>query len=77
MILDLDFRSADFHGLSQEEQIARSREMAIEAMRLAANASDEKRGEYLDLATRWIALADEMERNRISRSQGESYVRLK
>ena len=77
MGLDLDYRSADFRGLGQEERIVRCREMADEAMRLASNASDEKRGEYLDLATRWVALAEEMECDVDSRSQGERFVRLK
>ena len=76
MGLDLDYRSADFRGLSQDDRIVRCREMANEAMRLASNASDEKRGEYLDLATRWITLAEEMECDVDSRSQDERYVRL-
>jgi len=36
--------------------------MAIEAIRSASNASDEKRSQYTDLAIRWSALAAEIER---------------
>jgi hypothetical protein len=61
MGLNLDFGRADFRGLSQEDQIARCREMAIKAIRLASNASAEKRDQYIDLATRWCALAAEMQ----------------
>ena len=50
-----------FEGLTREEQIAKCRAMAIEARRLAANGAGEKRGEYVNLAERWITLADEME----------------
>jgi len=38
--------------------------MATQAMRLASNGSAEKREQYLDLATRWAALAEEMEHDR-------------
>ena len=75
MDLDLDFGSADFRGLSQREQVSRCREMATEAARLASNASDEMRGEYLNVATRWLALAEELERNDgpIGGSTGKRY----
>jgi len=62
MSLTLNFGSTDFHGLNPEGQVARCREMAIEAIRLASNAGDEKRVQYIDLVTRWSALAAEMER---------------
>ena len=42
MGLDLDYRSADFRGLNPEGRIARCREMANEAARLAANAKRRK-----------------------------------
>ena len=61
MVLNLDLGSADFHGGSMKDQIARCREMAMQASHLAANASNEKRAQYLDLAIRWDALANEME----------------
>jgi hypothetical protein len=60
--LCFDFGRADFRGPGLADQAARCREMAIEAIRLASNASDEKRGQYTDLATLWSALAAEMER---------------
>ena len=63
MVLNLDLRSADFHGDSMKDQIARCREMVMLATHMAGSASDEKRVQYLDLATRWDALADEMERH--------------
>ena len=63
MVLNLDLRSADFHGGSMKDQIARCSEMVMQATHLAVNASDEKRVQYLDLATRWGELADEMERH--------------
>jgi hypothetical protein len=60
--LCFDFGRADFRGLSPADQAARCREMAIEAIRSASHASDEKRSQYTDLATRWSALAAEIER---------------
>jgi len=60
MELHLDYSSADFNALSRENRIIKCRQMAEEATRLAANGSD-KREDYLSLAARWTALADEME----------------
>jgi len=57
-----DFSSIDFRGLSQKERIAKCREMAREAEGFALIADGEKHAAYADLATRWSALADEMER---------------
>ena len=44
--------------------IATCREMAVEAEKMAAGASPEKRAKYLDLARQWSELADEMEHAR-------------
>ena len=46
--------------------ITTCREMAVEAEKLAASASPEKRAKYLDLARQWSELADEMEHARAS-----------
>ena len=56
----LDFKTADFHCLTRGESIAKCREMAREASRLAVYGNAEKRAQYSDLARRWSALADEM-----------------
>ena len=63
MVLNLSLRSGDFHEGSMKDQIARCREMVMQATHLAVNATGEKRVQYLDLATRWSVLADEIERH--------------
>jgi hypothetical protein len=56
-----EFDAGGFINLSREQRIAKCREMAIEAERLAAGKSSEMRASYLDLARKWSDLADEME----------------
>ena len=56
-----DFDAGGFTNLSREERIAKCREMATEAERLAAGKSSEMRASYLDLARQWSDLANEME----------------
>jgi len=56
------FEASTFLRLSLEERVAKCREMAQEARRLAEHADEEHREDYLDLARRWCELADEMER---------------
>jgi hypothetical protein len=56
-----DFDAGEFISLSREQRIAKCREMAIEAERLAGGKTSEMRASYLDLARKWADLADEME----------------
>ena len=56
-----EFNVEGFINLSREQRIAKCREMATEAERLAAGKSSEVRTSYLDLAQKWSELADEME----------------
>jgi hypothetical protein len=58
----LDFSSSEFVSLTLEERIGRCRAMAAEAQSLAASGIGQGRDAYLDLATKWTALADEMQR---------------
>ena len=53
--------AAEFLSLSRRQRIARCREMATEAERLAAGKSGELRASYLGLAGKWSELADEMQ----------------
>lgn len=57
-----EFDAGGFVNLSREQRIAKCREMAIEAERLACGKSAEMRASYLDLARKWSELADEMQR---------------
>jgi hypothetical protein len=57
-----EFEAGGFINLSREQRIAKCREMAIEAERLASGKSSEMRTSYLDLARKWSELADEMQR---------------
>jgi hypothetical protein len=57
-----DFDAGGFINLSREQRIAKCREMAVEAERLASGKSSEMRASYLDLARKWSDLADEMQR---------------
>ena len=59
-----EFDAGGFINLSREQRIAKCREMAIEAERLAAGKSSEMQASYLDLARKWTDLADEMQRVR-------------
>jgi hypothetical protein len=56
-----EFDAGGFINLSREQRIAKCREMATEAERLASGKSSEMRASYLDLARKWSDLADEME----------------
>ena len=56
-----EFDVGGFINLSRDQRIAKCREMATEAERLAAGKSSEVRASYLDLARKWSDLADEME----------------
>ena len=58
----IESHTTEFVGLSRQQQIAKCRDMAAEAERLAAVRSGEMRASYLELATKWYELADEMER---------------
>ena len=57
-----EFDAGEFINLSREQRIAKCREMAIEAERLASGKGTEMRALYLDLARKWSELADEMQR---------------
>ena len=57
-----EFEAGGFINLSREQRIAKCREMAIEAERLASGKSSAMRTSYLDLARKWSELADEMQR---------------
>ena len=54
--------AVEFLSLSREQRIAKCRDMAVEAERLAARNSGHLRASYLGLAEQWFELADEMER---------------
>jgi hypothetical protein len=56
-----EFDAGGFINLSREQRIAKCRQMATEAERLAAGKSAEMRASYLDLARKWSDLANEME----------------
>jgi len=53
--------AAEFLSLSRKERVAKCREMATEAQRLASGKSTELRASYLGLAEKWSELADEIE----------------
>jgi len=52
--------AAEFMSLSLDQRVAKCRAMAAEAERFAATAEDHMRDAYLDLATKWSELGDEM-----------------
>ena len=56
-----EFDAGGFINLSRGQRIAKCREMANEAERLADGKSSEVRASYLDLARQWSTLADEMQ----------------
>ena len=56
-----EFDAEGFINLSRDERIAKCRQMATEAERLAAGKRSEMRASYLDLAKQWSDLANEME----------------
>jgi len=53
--------AVEFSSLSREQRIAKCRDMAAEAERLAARNSGDLRDCYVGLAEKWSELADEME----------------
>lgn len=59
MVLELD--TGEFVRLSRTQRIAKCREMAAEASRLAVGKRSDVSASYLELATQWSTLADEME----------------
>jgi hypothetical protein len=52
----------EFLSLSREQRIAKCRDMAVEAERLAGRNTGHLRASYLGLAEKWCELAEEMER---------------
>jgi hypothetical protein len=56
-----EFDAGGFINLSRDQRIAKCREMATEAERLADGKNSEVRASYLDLARKWSDLATEME----------------
>lgn len=60
--MELNFKAEDFSVLTPPERVVWCRHMAAEAERLAEAASPRVRTAYVDLATQWSALADEIER---------------
>ena len=59
--MDIDFSPEDFWGGTPDDRIARCREMAAQAERLAEIAQGEMRGRYAELARQWHLLADELD----------------
>jgi hypothetical protein len=57
-----DMKSVDWEKLMPFERIARCRALASEALERAAVADSAMRKHYLELASEWTRLADEMER---------------
>lgn len=57
-----DLDADEFLRLSRSQRIAKCRQMAVEAERLAAGKRTELRASYLTLAEKWSDLANEMER---------------
>ncbi len=57
-----DLKSIDWQRLLPSERIARCRMLASEALERAASADGAMRKHYLELASEWTKLADEMER---------------
>ena len=60
--MDLNFKAEEFARLTPVERVKWCRQMALEAERLADNASPRVRTAYVELAKQWTALADEIER---------------
>jgi hypothetical protein len=59
--MDTDFSPEDFWAGTSSERIAKCREMASHAERLANSARGDMRGTYAELARQWHMLADELE----------------
>jgi len=60
--MDQDLKNVDWERLLPPERIARCRALASEALERAALADAAMRKHYLELASEWTKLADEMER---------------
>jgi hypothetical protein len=60
--MEPNFRADEFSGLTPLERVSWCRQMALEADRLAEQASPRVRSAYAELAKQWTALADEIER---------------
>jgi hypothetical protein len=60
--MSTDLLPEDFWGMPLAQRVAKCREMAAQAERLALHASGETRDGYLKLVREWIALADEIQR---------------
>jgi len=61
--MDQDLKNVDWQRLLPQERIARCRMLASEALERAATADAAMRKHYLELASEWTKLADEMERS--------------
>jgi hypothetical protein len=59
--MDSDFSPEDFWAGTPTQRIAKCRDMAAQAERLAAAAIGDMRGSYTELAKQWHLLADELE----------------
>jgi hypothetical protein len=57
----MEFNSAEFFAASEKDRVSKCRAFAAEAERLARAANGDTRDGYLELAKKWVALADEME----------------
>ena len=57
----MEFNPAEFLSATNGERVAKCREFAAEAERLARAANGDGREGYVDLARRWSELADEIE----------------
>jgi hypothetical protein len=60
--MEPNFRADEFSRLTPLERVSWCRQMALEADRLADQASLRVRSAYAELAKQWTALADEIER---------------
>ena len=59
--MDNDFSPVEFWAGTPHERIAKCREMAVQAERLAATARGDSKNGYVELARQWNCLADELE----------------
>ena len=59
--MDKDFSPEEFWAGTPEERIAKCRDMAAQAERLAAAARGETKNSYVELALQWHNLANELE----------------
>jgi hypothetical protein len=66
--MEPNFRADEFNLLSPRERVQWCRRMALEADRLAEQASPRVRIAYAELAKQWSALADEIGREHTIRN---------